>query len=49
MCIMSKSYSVDEVEDRREMRKSLLNFKGRSMRKTEERKAIKDSFERCAG
>ena len=41
---MAKTYRNDEINDIRAMRKSYRNFKGTSMRKTENKKAIRDSF-----
>ena len=46
---MAKTYRNDEINDIRAMRKSYRNFKGTSMRKTENKQAIRDSFrEDCA-
>lgn len=41
---MAKTYRNDEINDIRAMRKSYRNFKGTSMRKTENKQAIRDSF-----
>lgn len=41
---MAKTYRNDEINDIRAMRKSYRNFKGTSMRKTENKQAIRDSL-----